>query len=251
MRFIGVIAIIAFLNTSAICQDAQVSSAISKLSALITEIPAIIESGGADLADELASLLEILDPQGVVSDLPGIFSSNLPAIERFLAAFLTAEIPAGAIPAGIVADIPALVAGEGSLILSDLDALVSQVPGTLSLSNSALPSFLASILPELGTDIEGIASAMLSDLKKSLGSTRTGPVNATALTTTSPITSASSTGAPSTGSSSATSNTGATSPHIATTTSNTVATATGAAAPIGWKTEVAGVLGFAAVLALL
>jgi hypothetical protein len=249
MRFIAGFAILAVLITSALCRDAQVSSAISELGALITEIPAIITAGGSGLAHQLASLLKILDPNGVVSDLPMIFSSDLPAIESYLAAFLTAAIPAGAVPTDIVANIPAFVAGEGSLILSDLDALVTRIPGSLSLSDKALPSFLAAILPQLGTDIEGIASAVVDELSKSLGSTSTAPANATALTTTSSITSATSTSFSLTGGSTA-SGTVVTATHTAATTPNAAATATGAAATIRWKTEIAAVLGFAAVVAL-
>jgi hypothetical protein len=232
MRF-GIITIagIAVLSTSVLCLDAQASSVISELGALITDLPAIVEGGGLAVARELASLVKFLDPRGVVSDLPGIFSVNLRAVESFLADFLTAAIPAGAVPTGIIAEIPLFMAGEGSLILSDLDALVTKIPGTLSISDKAFPSYLASLLPELGTDIEGIASAILINLSKSLAST-TAPANSTASTTAPSITSPTSTGG---------------SP----TTSNTATTFTGAAATMAWKAEIAGVVGFAAVVALL
>jgi hypothetical protein len=261
MRFIAIFAVLASLHTSAHCQDAQESSAISELAALITDIPAVIVDGGAQAADGLAKLLSALDPQGVVSDLPAIFSADLPLIESFFGALLTAIIPPGAAPTSIVAEIPAFAAEEGSRILSDLDKLVTEIPGTLSLADPALPSYLGSLLPEFGSDLEGIASAMLADLTKSLGSASTAPANATARTTTQSMTnatstsasskSASPTSASSTGGSLTTSNTVATTSSIATTTSNTGATATGAAAPIEWKAEIAVVLGFAAVVALL
>jgi len=251
MRFIAIFAILAFLYTSALCQDAKASSAISELEALITDIPLVIVDGGPMVADALAYLLKILDPQGVVSDLPAVFSSNLPVIESYFGALFTAIIPPGAAPTDIVADIPAFAAGEGSLILSDLDALVTEVPGTLSLSDQALPSFLASLLPQLGTDLEGIASAMLADLSKSLKSASTAPANATTLTTTLSVTSATSTSATSAGGSSTTSNTAITTSTTGATASNAPPTATGAATAIGWKAEIIGVLGFAAVVALL
>jgi hypothetical protein len=251
MRFIAIFAVLASLHTSVLCQDDR--SALSELGALITEIPALVVEGGEAVADQLASLLNILDPVGVVSDLPTVFSADLPEIERFLASFLAAVIPAGAVPTDIIADIPALVAGQASLILSDLDALVTEIPGTLSLADAAFPSFLASLLPQLGTDIEGIASAMLVDLSKSLGSTGTAPANATAPTTVQSRTSATSTSFYSVNGSSTANNIVTTTPHIATTTSNiaATATATGAAVSIGWKAEIAGVLGFAAMVALL
>jgi hypothetical protein len=258
MRFIAVFAVLLFVYNLALCQDAQASSAISELRALITDLPAVIIDGGVIAADLLASLLSILDPQGVVSDLPAIFSSDLPIIESFFGALLTAFIPPGAVPTDIIADIPAFATEEGSLLLSDLDALVTEIPGTLPLSNPALPSFLVSLLPQLGADVEGFASAMLADFTKSLGSTRTAPANATALTTTPSLTSKTSTINPSTSASSAsgfltTSNTAAITSNTATISSNTAAaaTATGAAATIGWKAEIAGVLGFVAVVALL
>jgi hypothetical protein len=246
MRFIAVFAVLLFAYNLALCQDAQAGSAISELRALITDLPAILVDGGVMAADQLAGLLSILDPQGVVSDLPAVFSSDLPIIESFFGALLTALIPPGAVPTDIIADIPAFAIEEGSLLLSDLDALVTEIPGTLPLSNPALPSFLVSLLPQLGTDVEGFASAMLADFTKSLGSTTTAPANATALTTTPSLTSKTSTSVSSASWVLATSNT-------ATIASNTAAaaTATGAAATIGWKAEVAGVLGFVAVVALL
>jgi hypothetical protein len=244
MRFIAVFAVLLIAYNLALFQDAQASSAISELKALITDLPAVFANGGVMEADRLAGLLSILDPQGVVSDLPAVFSSDLPIIESFFGALLTALIPSGAVPTEIIADIPAFATEEGSLLLSDLDALVTEIPGTLPLSNPALPSFLVSLLPQLGTDVEGFASAMLADFTKSLGSTSTAPAHATALTTTPSLTSKTSTSASSASGFLTTSNT-------ATVASNTAATATGAAATIGWKAEIVGVLGFVAVVALL
>lgn len=240
MRFVLAFPALIFLTTPVLGQDARASAVISELGDFITDIPALVESGGEVLADQLASLLRLADPTGVISDLPAIFSSDLPALESFLAAFLTGAIPRRVVPADIVAKIPDLVAGEGSLILSDFDALITLVPGTMSIVDERLPAVLSSILPEFGSTVEAIVSTLLLDLSKSLlSTTTTAPANSTARTTalstiTVPANFTTSTTTLSTTNPASTSSS---------TTSNVVATVTSVAAGVVWTAEIAGVVG--------
>jgi hypothetical protein len=199
-------------------------------------------------------LLGDADPTGAVSDLPAIFSADLAVIETLVVEISTAGLPSGSLPTDTIAEIPTLVSKEGSLVLSDFEVLGTHRPSTLALTDSAVPSLLVDVLPEFGSDLEDIASTILLDLSKGLASASS-PAHSTA-------SSASSTTTPL---STITEPTITTAPILTTplsttkihpmggssTASQTTASFTGAATTVGWKTGLAGVVGFAAVVILL
>lgn len=234
MRFIQALPVLA-LVAPALCQG-DAASIISELGPLITELPSIISEEGGALVTDLENLISQYDPTGVVSDLPGLLATEAPVIESYLDELITAAIPAGAVPTDILAEIPSLVSELVPEVLTELDAIITaDLPGTLS--DAAIPTLLASLLPEIGTEIEKIASEALPALSSLLTSLfPTAPANLTAQPTT-VVTSVGTAPVPSSG--------------FGATTTKALATFTGAASAMAWKAEMAGIAGFAAVVAML
>jgi hypothetical protein len=219
-------------------QDA--SAIISELTPLITQLSAIIQAEASPIISELSQLIQAIAPTGVVSDLPAVLSTNIPFIDSIIIDLITSGVPPGAIPTDIAAEIPAIVSQGVSVVISDIDDILAQLPGTLS--DAALPSLLASYIPIIGSEVQAAATSLLPEL---------GSLLATALPGSTPAAASGNSTKTASGSGSIVTSASVTATTSASATTSKPQFTGGAAERVGWGMQVAAVVGFAAIVAAL
>jgi hypothetical protein len=213
----------------------EASSVISEIEVYVTEIPSILIAKGPALATELASIISKIDPTGVVGDIPSLISAYYPVVESFIDEFVSGAIPSGVVPTEIAAEIPTFVSEILPALITEVDAVVSEIPSTLPLS--ALPGLVTVFVQIIGSEVEAEASKLVPAFSSALfGQTSTTSASASAsLGTTSLASAANST---------LTKSPSVTPPAPSVTTSFASAGST-------WKAEISLVVGFAVVVVLL
>ena len=137
----------------------QLASFAAQLPSLVAELGPLVSAEASQLAPALENLQNLqipgLSPTAVVSDLPAVLSSELPALETYA----LAQIPSGLFSPAEMSAISAAAPGIFSSIAQNIDGLIADLPQTLPVT--ALGPYIASNLPAIESEILADVSSLV------------------------------------------------------------------------------------------
>jgi hypothetical protein len=216
----------------------------AELPALASGLPALISSEAPALISELGVVISQYAPTARVSDVGGLLTTALPAIESAIDAEISSLLPSGALPTQIANQIPGFVHSELPVLASEIPVLLSEAGLSPTLSLAALPGVLSSDLPLIESAIPAYISAELPVISSYL----VNGFNATGSLTTVTLTAPASSPAMATGATSVVATGNVTVPTLGT---PSLPVQTGAAGSLMWNLELMGMAGAALMIAAL